>query len=145
MVRDGVQQRRNSWQDGVLGTTCPIPAGWNWTYNFQVKDQIGSLFYFPTINFQRASGGFGGLTINNRIVIPVPFGQPDGDITIFIGDWYNQNHKELRKLLDDGKDLPMPDGVLMNGKGPYRYNTTLVPAGIDYETLNVHPGNFRIL
>ena len=35
----------------------------------------------------------------------------------------------------------MPDGVLVNGKGPYRYNTTLVPAGIDYETINVQPGN----
>lgn len=35
----------------------------------------------------------------------------------------------------------MPDGVLINGKGPYPYNSTLVPAGIDYETINVQPGN----
>lgn len=35
----------------------------------------------------------------------------------------------------------MPDGVLMNGKGPYRYNNTLVAAGIDYETINVQPGD----
>lgn len=34
----------------------------------------------------------------------------------------------------------MPDGVLINGKGPYRYNTTLVPDGIEYETINVDPG-----
>ena len=34
----------------------------------------------------------------------------------------------------------MPDGVLINGKGPYQYNTTLVPAGIDYETITVDPG-----
>lgn len=34
----------------------------------------------------------------------------------------------------------MPDGVLMNGKGPYQYNSTLVPDGIDYETINVQPG-----
>jgi len=46
----------------------------------------------------------------------------------------------LRKALDDGKDLGMPDGVLINGKGPYRYNDTLVPDGIDYETIEVHPG-----
>lgn len=38
----------------------------------------------------------------------------------------------------------MPDGVLMNGKGPYRYNTTLVPDGIDYETINVQPGNIHL-
>jgi hypothetical protein len=35
----------------------------------------------------------------------------------------------------------MPDGVLINGKGPYRYNTTLVPDGIAYETIQVDPGN----
>lgn len=34
----------------------------------------------------------------------------------------------------------MPDGVLMNGKGPYQYNNTFVPAGIDYETIHVRPG-----
>ncbi|URD77575.1 Multicopper oxidase [Musa troglodytarum] len=39
----------------------------------------------------------------------------------------------------------MPDGVLMNGKGPYRYNKTLVPDGIDYETIHVHPGNTSLL
>lgn len=44
---NGVQHRKNSWQDGVLGTNCPIPAGWNWTYQFQVKDQIGSFFLLP--------------------------------------------------------------------------------------------------
>lgn len=36
----------------------------------------------------------------------------------------------------------MPDGVLINGKGPYRYNDTLVPDGIDYETIEVKPGAF---
>ncbi|XP_073008072.1 monocopper oxidase-like protein SKU5 [Typha latifolia] len=144
---NGIQQRKNCWQDGVLGTNCPIPSGWNWTYQFQVKDQIGSFFYFPSVGFQRAAGGFGGITVNNRAVIAVPFGKPDGDITLFIGDWYNKNHTDLRKMLDDGKDLGMPDGVLMNGKGPYRYNATLVPDGIQYETINVEPGKtyrFRI-
>ncbi|KAG8092214.1 hypothetical protein GUJ93_ZPchr0012g19636 [Zizania palustris] len=142
---NGIQHRKNCWQDGVLGTNCPIPSGWNWTYEFQVKDQIGSFFYFPSTGLQRAAGGYGGVVVNNRDVISVPFGRPDGDITIFIGDWYNKNHTDLRKMLDNGKDLGMPDGVLINGKGPYRYNDSLVPAGIEYETINVHPGRtYRI-
>ncbi|KAK1378671.1 hypothetical protein POM88_025415 [Heracleum sosnowskyi] len=37
--------------------------------------------------------------------------------------------------------IGMPDGVLINGKGPYRYNDSLVPDGIDYLTIDVHPGN----
>ncbi|XP_027335469.1 monocopper oxidase-like protein SKU5 [Abrus precatorius] len=136
----GIQQRRSSWQDGVLGTNCPIPPKWNWTYQFQVKDQIGSFFYFPSLHLQRAAGGFGSFIINNRPIIPIPFDTPHGDIVILIGDWYARNHTDLRKDLDAGKDLGMPDGVLINGKGPYRYNDTLVPDGIDYETIEVHPG-----
>jgi hypothetical protein len=84
--------RMNSWQDGVAGTNCPIPPGWNWTYQFQLKDQIGSFFYFPSLGLQRAAGGFGPVTVNNRAVVPVPFAQPDGDITLFIGDWYTKSH-----------------------------------------------------
>ena len=91
--RNGIQQRKNAWQDGVSGTNCPIPAGWNWTYQFQVKDQIGSFFYFPSLYFQRAAGGYGGIVINNRDVIAVPFETPDGDITLFISDWYIKSHK----------------------------------------------------
>ncbi|EYU30502.1 hypothetical protein MIMGU_mgv1a003271mg [Erythranthe guttata] len=141
----GIQQRRSSWQDGVLGTNCPIPPKWNWTYQFQVKDQIGSFFYFPSLNFQRASGGFGSIIVNNRPVISIPFDTPYGDITVVIGDWYTQNHTALRKTLNAGKELGMPDGVLVNGKGPYRYNDTLVPAGIDHEKITVEPGKtYRI-
>ncbi|KAJ6703733.1 MONOCOPPER OXIDASE-LIKE PROTEIN SKS1 [Salix viminalis] len=136
----GIQQRRSSWQDGLPGTNCPIPPKWNWTYQFQVKDQIGSFFYFPSLHMQRASGGFGSFIVNNRAIIPIPFDTPHGDIVILIGDWYKRNHTALRKALDDGKDLGMPDGVLINGKGPYQYNTTLVPDGIDYETIEVQPG-----
>ncbi|ERN09064.1 hypothetical protein AMTRI_Chr06g175060 [Amborella trichopoda] len=142
---NGIQVRRNSWQDGVLGTNCPIPSGWNWTYQFQVKDQIGSFFYFPSIHFQRAAGGYGGIIVNNREVIPVPFGTPDGDITLFISDWYTRSHKDLRKALEDGNDLGIPDGILFNGLGPYRYNETIVPAGISYAKIDVEPGKtYRI-
>ncbi|XP_016444886.1 monocopper oxidase-like protein SKS1 [Nicotiana tabacum] len=136
----GIQMRRSSWQDGVLGTNCPIPAKWNFTYQFQVKDQIGSFFYSPSLNLQRASGGFGSFIITNRNIISIPFSPPDGDIVIIIGDWYTRDHKALRKDLDAGKQLGMPDGVLINGKGPFRYNTTFVPDAIDYETINVNPG-----
>ncbi|KAG8488427.1 hypothetical protein CXB51_016468 [Gossypium anomalum] len=144
---NGIQHRKNSWQDGVSGTNCPIPAGWNWTYEFQVKDQIGSFFYFPSLNFQRAAGGYGGIIINNRAVIPLPFGMPDGDINIFISDWYTKSHKGLRKDVENGVDLGVPDGILINGYGPYRYDSTLVKDGIVYQIINVEPGKtyrFRV-
>jgi len=95
---------------------CPILPGTNFTYHFQVKDQIGSYFYFPFLNFQKAAGGFGGLRVNSRPLIPVPFDPPEDDYTVLIGDWYKRGHKDLRKTLDGGKSLGRPDGVLINGK-----------------------------
>ncbi|KAI3937600.1 hypothetical protein MKW98_000647 [Papaver atlanticum] len=112
---NGLLQRRNSWQDGVYGTTCPIPPGKNWTYTLQVKDQIGSFFYYPSLSFHKAAGGFGGIRILSRPRIPVPFPDPADDHTVLIGDWYNLNHTRLRTILEN-KKLPDPSDIFINGK-----------------------------
>lgn len=114
---NGIQQRRNSWQDGVLGTNCPILPRSNFTYKFQVKDQIGTYFYFPSTALHKAAGGFGGLAIASRSVIPIPYPTPSGEYTALIGDWYKINHAVLRRWLDSGKALGMPNGVHINGRG----------------------------
>ncbi|KAG9443452.1 hypothetical protein H6P81_014792 [Aristolochia fimbriata] len=113
---NGIQQRKNSWMDGTPGAQCPILPGTNFTYHFQVKDQIGSFFYFPSIGVQRAAGGFGGLRINSRLLIPVPFDAPEDDYTVLAGDWYNKDHKTLQGVLDSGKGLGRPAGILINGE-----------------------------
>ncbi|KAK9666720.1 hypothetical protein RND81_14G206200 [Saponaria officinalis] len=113
---DGIQQRKNSFQDGVYGTTCPIPPGKNFTYKMQVKDQIGSFFYFPSTAFHKAAGGFGGIKILSRPLIPVPFPQPEDDYTLLIGDWYKHDHTKLKATLDNGKKLRLADGVHINGR-----------------------------
>ncbi|KAJ3669382.1 hypothetical protein LUZ60_011332 [Juncus effusus] len=113
---NGIQHRKNSWQDGMPGTNCPIPPGKNFTYHWQPKDQIGSFFYFPTIGMQKAAGGFGGLRVNSRLLIPVPFAPPADDYSVLIGDWYDKEHKDLAKTLDSGRNIGRPVGVLINGK-----------------------------
>lgn len=145
---NGVQQRRNSYEDGVYGTTCPIPPGKNFTYILQVKDQIGSYFYFPSVGFQKAAGGFGGIRILSRPLIPVPFPEPAGDFTVLIGDWYKANHNKLKAILDRGHKLPSPDGILINGHGSSGASFT-VEQGKTYRfrISNVglqHSLNFRI-
>ncbi|XP_012080846.1 L-ascorbate oxidase homolog [Jatropha curcas] len=112
----GIQQRKNSWQEGVLGTNCPIQPGTNYTYHFQVKDQIGSFMYYPSTALHRAAGAFGGLNINSRLLIPVPYPDPEDDYTVIINDWYTKSHKALRSFLDSGRSLGRPDAVLINGK-----------------------------
>ncbi|URE44187.1 L-ascorbate oxidase [Musa troglodytarum] len=63
----------------------------------------------------RAAGGFGGLRINSRLLIPVPFDDPADDYTVLIGDWYTKSHKVLAGILDAGRSIGNPAGVLMNG------------------------------
>ncbi|KAL4360710.1 hypothetical protein GQ457_04G018160 [Hibiscus cannabinus] len=111
----GIKQRRTTWQDGVLGTNCPIPPHTNWTYKFQLKDQIGSYMYYPSTLLHRASGGFGAINVIQRSVISIPYPEPDGDETLLIGDWYTNGYKALQKKLDSGLDLPLPDGLVING------------------------------
>jgi len=114
--RHGIQHRKNSWQDGVLGTNCPIPPGTNFTYRLQVKDQIGSFFYYPSTALHKAAGGFGGLRVNSRLLIPVPYHDPEDEYTVLICDWYTKSHTTLKKFLDSGRSLGRPEGVLINGK-----------------------------
>ncbi|XP_072956000.1 L-ascorbate oxidase homolog [Typha angustifolia] len=128
---NGVQQRRNSWQDGVYGTNCPIPPGKNFTYVLQMKDQIGSYFYFPSLAFHKAAGGFGGIRVLSRPMIPVPFPPPAADYTLLIGDWFKANHTDLQFMLDSGRTLPFPDGLLINGRG-FNGNTFTVDQGRTY-------------
>ncbi|KAI5650235.1 hypothetical protein M9H77_36240 [Catharanthus roseus] len=113
---NGIQQRKNSWFEGTLGTNCPIQPGTNFTYKFQVKDQIGSYYYYPTTALHRAAGGFGPLSVISRDLIPVPFNTPEEDYFILAGDWYSKSHTTLKKLLDSGRTLARPDGILINGK-----------------------------
>ncbi|KAI9128120.1 hypothetical protein K1719_001113 [Acacia pycnantha] len=113
---NGVQQRRNSYQDGVHGTTCPIPPGKNFTYTLQVKDQIGSYFYFPSLGFQKAAGAFGAIKVLSRPKIPVPFPDPADDFSLLVGDWYSLPHQRLRAVLDGGHRLPFPQALLINGR-----------------------------
>ncbi|KAG6500843.1 hypothetical protein ZIOFF_040701 [Zingiber officinale] len=112
---NGIQNRKFTWQDGVAGTNCPILPGKNFTYHFQVKDQIGSFVYFPSLGMQKAAGAFGGLRVNSRLLIPVPYDDPADDYTLLIGDWYTKSHKILEKTLDAGKPIGRPAGVLING------------------------------
>ncbi|XP_031114650.1 L-ascorbate oxidase homolog [Ipomoea triloba] len=113
---NGIKQRKNSWQDGVFGTNCPIPPNTNYTYKFQTKDQIGSYTYFPSTFMQKAAGGFGALNVYARSVIPVPYPKPAGDFSLLVGDWYKTSHTALQQILDSGKSLPFPDALLINGQ-----------------------------
>ncbi|CAN1770990.1 L-ascorbate oxidase homolog [Linum perenne] len=145
----GIQNRKNSYVDGVYGTTCPIPPGKNYTYKLQAKDQIGTYYYFPSLAFHKAAGGFGAINVLSRPMIPVPFDPPADDITLLVGDWYTTNHKVLKAKLDGGHKLGHPHGILINGHGPRSPPTLTFQSGKTYRLRITNVGlqnsiNFRI-
>ncbi|KAL0002724.1 hypothetical protein SO802_016505 [Lithocarpus litseifolius] len=138
---NGIQQRLNSWQDGVSGADCPILPSKNWTRVFQTKDQIGSFFYFPSINFHKAAGGFGPIRVYNCIVIVVPFPKPEAEFDLLFGDWIFDSYSVSAlkiyswSLILEDKQMAfqaIPDIILMNEKGPYGH-----PLSKSYESFSV--------
>ena len=109
-AEEELMARWNPWNH------VPHPPWSELHLRFQVKDQIGSYFYYPITAMHRTSGGFGGLRINSRLLIPVPYADPEDDYTVLIGDWYAKGHTALKKHLDSGRSMGRPDGVIINGK-----------------------------
>ncbi|XP_058076398.1 monocopper oxidase-like protein SKU5 [Magnolia sinica] len=156
MTWNGIQQRLNSWQDGVSGTNCPIKPGTNWTYEFQTKDQIGSFFYFPTTAFHKVAGGYGPLRVNNRNVILIPFPKPEAEFDVLVGDWYFYPLELTRRIIEaDSGGNQFPQYILINGKAAYNnswarsYESFTVTQGKTYRLRISNVGssqsiNFRI-
>ncbi|RHN65054.1 putative laccase [Medicago truncatula] len=81
----------------------------------------------------KAAVAFGSFRIWSRahIQIPVPFPPSAGDFTILAGDWFKLGHRRLRRVLENGHNLPFPDCLLINGRG-WNGNTFTVNQGKTY-------------
>lgn len=49
-----------------------------------MKDKIGTYMYYPSTALHRVAGGFGGLNVHSRSVIPVPYDKPEDDYYVLI-------------------------------------------------------------
>ncbi|MED6140138.1 hypothetical protein PIB30_090189 [Stylosanthes scabra] len=58
----------------------------------QLKSQIESCFYFPSLQMQKAAEGFGAIGIWNRLGLPFSFHPPAQDCTILARDWYKRGY-----------------------------------------------------
>ncbi|KAL6328273.1 hypothetical protein AAG906_034416 [Vitis piasezkii] len=76
---NAIQKRLNSWQDGVSATNCPIQPGKNW--DLRVSDQ-GQNWHFLLLPHHQLTNAC------CRIVIAVPFPQPEAEFDLLIGDWF---------------------------------------------------------
>ncbi|CAG8524950.1 6917_t:CDS:2 [Ambispora gerdemannii] len=125
----GIFQNGTPWYDGVPGgTQCPIPAGEEFTYEFQLP-QSGTHWWHSHYFAQYVDGLAGPLIVHDP---KDPYLQKyDKEFIVTLHDWYHTETPELLKALmkplQEGYSEPAPDSGLINGR--HSYNCTLAPVG----------------
>lgn len=117
----GVKQMGSPWADGpAYITQCPITPGNNYTYNFTISGQEGTLWWHAHITYLRATV-HGALVISPREGNDYPFSTPDDEIPIILGEWWNANVEDV-----------LAEAISSGG----------VPNDSDAYTINSQPGDF---
>ncbi|GLJ13797.1 hypothetical protein SUGI_0220220 [Cryptomeria japonica] len=117
----GVKQFGSPWADGPSYITqCPIAPGNKYTYNFTITGQEGTLWWHAHILYLRATV-HGALVIKPGAGNDYPFSEPDDEIPIILGEWWNANVQDV--ILD-------------------AIATGAVPNDSDAYTINSQPGDF---
>ncbi|TKW02134.2 hypothetical protein SEVIR_8G221600v4 [Setaria viridis] len=140
----GVKQWLNCWADGVpMVTQRPILPNHNFTYRFNVTGQEGTLWWHAHVTCLRA-------TLHGAIIIrprdgasSYPFPNPDKDVPIIIGEWWEMDLDELDRRMRNSLFDDNPSGATMNGKFGDLYNCS--GAKEDGYVLNVEPGKTYLL
>ncbi|KAL5546163.1 hypothetical protein UlMin_005850 [Ulmus minor] len=120
LCRHGLKQFRNGWADGpAYITQCPIKTGNSYTYDFNVTDQRGTLWWHAHILWLRATV-YGAFVIMPKQGTPFPFPQPYQETNIVLGEWWNSDVETLVKQANKlGLPPPTSDAHTINGKpGP---------------------------
>ncbi|XP_072973243.1 laccase-2-like [Typha angustifolia] len=116
----GLKQFRNGWVDGpAYITQCPIQSGASYTYDFNVTEQRGTLWWHAHILWLRATV-HGAIVIMPKKGVPYPFPQPDAEAELVLGEWW---HADVETIEEQGNMLGLPpnmsDAHTINGKpGP---------------------------
>ena len=85
MVRHGVRQIRSPWADGpAYITQCPIQPGGNFTYQFRIIRQEGTLWWHAHISWLRSTL-YGPIIILPKLGVPYPFAKPYKHVPIVFG------------------------------------------------------------
>lgn len=107
----GLFQRGTSFMDGAsMVSQCPIGAGDEFTYEFNVGDQSGTYWYHSHSAAQYADGLRGAFIIEDDEVY-------DGDMAVLLSDWYHTPSERLvEELFRDGSrgSEPRIDSGLFN-------------------------------
>jgi laccase len=88
MYRHGVFQLKSVWMDGAnMITQCPIQPGYNFTYQFDITGQEGTLLWHAHVVNLRATL-HGALVIRPRSGRPYPFPKPYKEVPIVFRKYF---------------------------------------------------------
>lgn len=115
----GIDQHLSNPMDGVLSVTqCPIPpSGGSFTYTFSLPSQRGTFWYHSHSTLQLAHGLYGPLVVHAPDEPVPPY---DDDKLVLLGDLFHSDPDDLLPTYLAGVDAgtePMPDNILVNGRG----------------------------
>lgn len=88
-----MKQYRNGWADGpAYITQCPIQTRQSYTYDINVTEQRGTLWWHAHIFWLRATV-YGAIVIMPKQGTPYPFPQPNFEFNLILGNliYYYRN------------------------------------------------------
>ncbi|GMI90753.1 laccase 14 [Hibiscus trionum] len=120
-------------EDSISGSNELIQPGRNFTYQIELDDEIGTLWWHATSAWASATvhGAFVVLPAANE---DYPFPTPDSDKTIIIGEWFRQELTEANQTIAPGQaDAYTIDGHTGETNGCS--NDTTFEYQVDYQGL----------
>ncbi|TFL05395.1 laccase [Pterulicium gracile] len=114
----GIKQVGTFYEDGAAWITqCPIAANHSFMYEFPVPDQAGTFWYHSHFSTQLCDGLRGPFIVYDPDDPLKHLYDVDDESTIIsLSDWY---HSPSRGALKPMEIPPLPDSILINGKGRY--------------------------
>ncbi|XP_061350627.1 laccase-7-like [Gastrolobium bilobum] len=138
----GIFQLLSGWSDGPeYVTQCPIPSGGNFTYNFTITGQEGTLWWHAHSSFLRATV-HGALIIRPQEGNSYPFPSVNQEVPILLGEWWNDNVVDVENNATAiGAAPALSDAFTINGFPGDTYNCS---QNQTYQ-LNVNQGETYLL
>nr|XP_043617676.1 laccase-15-like [Erigeron canadensis] len=119
----GVKQPRYPWSDGPeFVTQCPIQPGGNFSQRVFLSDEEGTLWWHAHSDWSRATV-HGLFVILPRLGTTYPFRQPDAEVPVVIGEWWERDIQEVfEEFVKSGGDPQSSDALTINGQPGDLYN-----------------------
>ncbi|XP_076920688.1 laccase-14-like, partial [Bidens hawaiensis] len=119
----GVKMPRYPWSDGPeFVTQCPIQPGANFSQQVLLSDEEGTLWWHAHSDWSRATV-HGLFVILPRLGTTYPFRQPDEEVPVVLGEWWQGDIQTVfENFRDSGGDPAISDALIINGQPGDLYN-----------------------